>query len=645
MVDRVGILMDTDTRMDMIESSSVINVISSESSANSTIANTIMNTRASNETNVLLQSSSSNTTVAVPTSIVLPKSTDHPIDVANAINQTKMINQLTDQTANSFYTTDNRGRLHGSITSSVPPSKPNQPPPPSRVNVHSNNKTTNKSYGNVLTKGPFTPRFSKGITRQDIALTAFNETVETLSAQIKIRMEQPTLNGIKATIIHLQVSETFTTNTEIVIAYQNGSFSENHNIPMSIINDIQTLTESHNKVIEQHVLQGNHIAIIPNGQCVVSVLMTFHQNHKQIDVQKMIEYGMSDMRHMGGTHMYNAKDNKAVIQQMAKNPSHTGVDTTGDTPITAILVAAGLMTSIAYNSGIAILRLKASQRSVTFTMDTKGAVIQPSDIQLIVDSAVKDLKVVHMARDSSIMTITASLNPKSETKFTIGESFNASFTRRLFLSSEIRTIKLVVESCDQTIRAVHLNMSALSITSQDVVYVNNDHLVSTDMIPTSDVPKTPNLNPTLDDDLLVSTNMIPTQASGDVSEISMEFFNPTKDMNQDPTNTNTPPPADTMAENPTGSSDSSQFKMDVDVPDTNSGTKRFLVDDGPFTIVENRKKKGTHKPPINPGFSNKTHPKRRFTETSKILPDPPQANRYISLQAGSAEASDHSDDQ
>ena len=89
----------------------------------------------------------------------------------------------------------------------------------------------------------------------------------------------------------------------------------------------------------------------------------------------------------------------------------------------------------------------------------------------------------------------------------------------------------------------------------------------------------------------------------------------------------------------------SQNMMDVDVPDTNPGTKRSLVDDGPFTIVENRKKKGTHKPPINPGFSNKTHPKRRFTETSKILPDPPQANRYISLQAGSAEASDHSDDQ
>ena len=151
---------------------------------------------------------------------------------------------------------------------------------------------------------------------------------------------------------------------------------------------------------------------------------------------------MSDMLHMGGTHMYNAKGNKAVIQQMAKNKSHTGVDTTGDTPITAILVAAGLMTSIAYNSGIAILRLKASQRSVTFTLDTKGVVLQPSDIQLvlIVDSAVKDLKVVHMARDSSIMTITASLSPKSETKFIIGESFNTSFTRRLFLSSEIRTI-------------------------------------------------------------------------------------------------------------------------------------------------------------------------------------------------------------
>ena len=523
----------------------------------------------------------------------------------------------------------------------------------------------------MLTNGPFTPRFSKGITRQEIALTAFNKTVETLSAQIKIRMEQPTLNGIKATIIHLQVSETFTTNTEIVIAYQNGSFSENHNIPMSIINDIQTLTESHNKVIEQHVLQGNHIAIIPNGQCVVSVLMTFHQNHKQIDVQKMIEYGMSDMRHMGGTHMYNAKDNKAVIQQMAKNQSHTGVDTTGDTPITAILVAAGLMTSIAYNSGIAILRLKASQRSVTFTMDTKGAVIQPGDIQLIVDSAVKYLKVVHMTRDSkSIMTITASLNPKSETKFTIGESFNALFTRRLFLSSEIRTLKLEVESCDQAICAIHLNMSTLSITPQDVVYVNNDHLVSTNVIPTGDVPKTPNLNvnPTLDDDLLVSTNMIPMQATGDVLKTSMEFFNPTYDMNEDLANTNNPPPAD-MTEKPTG--DVSQNMMDVDVPDTNPGTKRSLVDDGPFTLVETRegkkkkKKKGTHKPKpssltqvaqvpkdakqpkkvsiFNPGFSSKIG--REFTGTNKTLPDPPQANPYISLQTGGTETSEHSDEQ
>ena len=191
------------------------------------------------------------------------------------------------------------------------------------------------------------------------------------------------------------------------------------------------------------------------------------------------------------------------------------------------------------------------------------------------------------------------------------------------------------------------------------------------MIPTSDVPKTPNLNPTLDDNLLVPTNMIPTQASGDVSEISMEFFNPTKDMNQDPANTNTPPLADTMAEIPTGSSDSSQFKMDVDILDTNPGTKRsFVVDDEPFIIVETRKKKGTHKPSMNaqstpssltqvtqvlkgtkkkafidnPDFSSKAHP-RRFTGTTKILPDPPQANRYISLQTGSAEASDHSDDQ
>ena len=156
-------------------------------------------------------------------------------------------------------------------------------------------------------------------------------------------------------------------------------------------------------------------------------------------------------------------------------------------------------------------------------------------------------------------------------------------------------IKLVVESCDQTIRAVHLNMSALSITSQDVVYVNNDHLVSTDMIPTSDVPKTPNLNPTLDDDLLVSTNMIPTQASGDVSEISMEFFNPTQDMNQDPANTNTPPLADTMAEIPTGSSDSSQFKMDVDILDTNPGTKRsFVVDDEPFIYYRRDSKEERH---------------------------------------------------
>ena len=116
----------------------------------------------------------------------------------------------------------------------------------------------------MLTDGPFTPRFSKGINHPEIALIAFKKTVESLSVQF--RTEKPT-NEIKATIIHIQVSETFQTNSEIIIAYQDGSYSENH-IPTSIINDIQTLTESHNKVIEQHNLQGNHITIIPNGQCV-----------------------------------------------------------------------------------------------------------------------------------------------------------------------------------------------------------------------------------------------------------------------------------------------------------------------------------------------------------------------------------------
>ena len=147
-------------------------------------------------------------------------------------------------------------------------------------------------------------------------------------------------------------------------------------------------------------------------------------------------------------------------------------------------------------------------------------------------------------------------------------------------------------------------------------------------------------------------------------------------MNEDLDNTNTPPPED-MAEKPTDTSDASQIMMDVDDPDTNPGTKRSLVDDEPFTLVENREKKKTkkkvpYKPPMNsrstpsllpqaaqvPKTRTYTKPPKKVsnvnpsissktggTGTSKILPDPPQANPYILLQTGGTEASEHSDEQ
>jgi len=101
--------------------------------------------------------------------------------------------------------------------------------------------------------------------------------------------------------------------------------------------------------------------------------------------------------------------------------------------------------------------------------------------------------------------------------------------------------------------------------------------------------------------------------------------------------------------------------------DTNPSIKRSL-DDEPFTVVPTReekkkkkedKKNRTHNPPtkvaqvpkgtkppkkvsnVNPSISSKTG----GTGTSKILPDPPQANPYILLQTGGTEASEHSDEQ